>query len=243
MEFDLFLSPSPRAAFGLNADVNRFRGGGAATVVTRLIAPEMRLAWNPRLQLTAFYQYNDAARQGTLNARLSWEFRPLSFLSVVVNDARDVDRPALPGPSRQQLLVKLVYFGQRCGHAASRRPDRGLHRQRDRRRPRQAAVDTLRRGHEILRPRLRNVGEGLRVAIREREPRTLDLHHDAMAAPERVRHVRQSTAGAIPVRPRCGRLQLAAEVRQAAGEHRAECLGLCPRPSARVTLGHNTRGL
>ena len=112
-EFELFLSPSPRAAFGLNADVNRFRGGGTAPVVTRLIAPEVRLAWNPRLQLTAFYQYNDAARQGTLNARLSWEFRPLSFLYVVVNDARDVDRPALPGPSRQQLLVKLVYFGQR----------------------------------------------------------------------------------------------------------------------------------
>lgn len=113
VEFDLFLSPSPRVAFGLNADVNRFRGGGAATVVSRLIAPELRLAWNPRVQLTAFYQYNDAARQGTLNARLSWEFRPLSFLYVVLNDARDVDRPALPGPSRQQLLVKLVYFGQR----------------------------------------------------------------------------------------------------------------------------------
>ena len=28
----------------------------------------------------------------------------------------------------------------------------------------------------------------------------------------------------------------------AAGDHQAACLGLCPRPSARVTLGHNTRG-
>lgn len=113
VELDLFVSPSPRAAFGLNADVNRFRGGGAASVVTRLIAPEMRLAWNPRLQLTAFYQYNDAARQGTLNARLSWEFRPLSFLYVVLNDARDAGRQTLPAPPRQQFLVKLVYFGQR----------------------------------------------------------------------------------------------------------------------------------
>ena len=113
VELDLFLSPSPRIAFGLNADVNRFRGGGTGPVVSRLIAPEVRLAWNPRLQLTAFYQYNDAARQGTLNARLSWEFRPLSFLYLVLNDARDVQRPSLPGPSRQQLLLKLVYFGQR----------------------------------------------------------------------------------------------------------------------------------
>jgi hypothetical protein len=113
VEFSMFLSPSPRAAFTLTASVNRFRGGGDPSVVTRLFAPEVRLAWNPRVQFTAFYQYNDAARQGSLNARFSWEFRPLSFLYVVLNDARDVARPLLPGPSRQQLLVKLVYFGQR----------------------------------------------------------------------------------------------------------------------------------
>ena len=64
-------------------------------------------------QLTAFYQYNEAVRQGTLNARFSWEFKPLSYLYVVLNDARDAGQPTLPGPRRQQLLVKLVYFGQR----------------------------------------------------------------------------------------------------------------------------------
>lgn len=113
LELRLFASPTPRAALGVNVDINRFHGGGAATVVTRLIAPELRLAWNPRLQLTAFYQYNEAARQGTLNARFSWEFKPLSYLYVVLNDARDAGQPTLPGPRRQQLLVKLVYFGQR----------------------------------------------------------------------------------------------------------------------------------
>jgi len=113
VELRLFASPSPRAALGVNVEMNRFRGGGGATVVTRLIAPELRLAVNPRLQLTAFYQYNDAARQGTLNARFAWEFRPLSYLYVVLNDARDTGRPVLPGPTRQQVLVKLVYFGER----------------------------------------------------------------------------------------------------------------------------------
>jgi len=59
-------------------------------VTTRLVAPELRLAHSPRLQLTTFYQYNDAARQGTVNARLSWEYRPLSFLYVVLNDTRGI---------------------------------------------------------------------------------------------------------------------------------------------------------
>jgi hypothetical protein len=109
-ELQGFLSPSPRAAFGLRADLNRFRENGP-TVSTWLIAPELRLAWNPRLQFTTFYQYNEAARQGTLNARLSWEYRPLSYLYVVLNDARGVAGAPAAFPTRKQLLVKLVYFG------------------------------------------------------------------------------------------------------------------------------------
>lgn len=35
---------------------------------------------------------------------------------------------------------------------------------------------------KILRLRVGNVGEGLRIAIGEREPRALNLVHDAMAA-------------------------------------------------------------
>ena len=97
-------------AFGLRADVNRFRGVGD-TVTTRLVAPELRLAWNPRVQLTTFYQYNDTARQGVLNARFSWEYKPLSYLYVVLNDARGVGGQPSSVEGRQQLLVKLVYFG------------------------------------------------------------------------------------------------------------------------------------
>jgi hypothetical protein len=109
-ELRVFLSPSPRVALTVNADINRFRGTGDR-VTTRLIGPELRLAWNPRVQLTTFYQYNDAARQGTLNARFSWEFKPLSYLYGVLNDTRGVGDVILPAPHRQQLLVKFVYFG------------------------------------------------------------------------------------------------------------------------------------
>jgi hypothetical protein len=110
VELQGFLSPSPRAAFGIRADLNRFRGQDP-TVSPWLVGPEVRLAWNPRLQLTAFYQYNEAARQATLNARLSWEFRPLSYLYVVLNDATGLPGAPTPFPRRKQLLVKLVYFG------------------------------------------------------------------------------------------------------------------------------------
>jgi hypothetical protein len=94
----------------VNVNINRFHGG-PERVTTRLIAPEIRLAWSPRVQLTTFYQYNDAARQGTFNARFSWEYRPLSFLYVILNDVRGAAGFESTGPRRQQLLVKLVYFG------------------------------------------------------------------------------------------------------------------------------------
>ena len=99
-ELQAFVSPSPRVAMGVRTDFNRFRGKGD-TVTTRLVTPELRLAHSPRLQLTTFYQYNDAARQGTVNARLSWEYRPLSFLYVVLNDTRGIAGAPALGPRRQ----------------------------------------------------------------------------------------------------------------------------------------------
>jgi hypothetical protein len=109
-ELRAFLSPSPRASVGLNVNINRFHGG-RESATTRLVSPEIRLAWNPRVQLTTFYQYNDAVGQGTFNTRFSWEYRPLSFLYVILNGVRGVAGLAPVGPRRQQLLLKLAYFG------------------------------------------------------------------------------------------------------------------------------------
>src|SRR4051794_30704417 len=52
-------------------------------------------------------------------------------------------------------------------------------------------VDALRRLAEVLRLGGVNVGEGLRVAVGEREPGTLHLHHDLVPGPEGVAGVRQ----------------------------------------------------
>jgi hypothetical protein len=62
------------------------------------------------LQWSTFYQYNTVQKRGTMNARLSWEFSPLSFLYIVYNDRQ----PILGGnvPTARSLIVKLSWLGQ-----------------------------------------------------------------------------------------------------------------------------------
>ena len=49
--------------------------------------------------------------------------------------------------------------------------------------------DLLGRLLEILRLRIRDVRKRLRVAIRQREPGALHLHHDPMPAPEGMQQI------------------------------------------------------
>ncbi|MCU0618473.1 MAG: carbohydrate binding family 9 domain-containing protein [Gemmatimonadaceae bacterium] len=110
---------SPRAVASVRWDINRFReapadslGRAVPTVVTHLVAPELRLALNPRVQLSTFYQYNTDAARGALNARFSWEFAPLSYVYLVVNDQRAAGPDArIAGPPRpaQQVVLKVVW--------------------------------------------------------------------------------------------------------------------------------------
>jgi hypothetical protein len=82
-------------------DVNRFTdapavadGARDADRTTRLVAPELRLGLDPRVLLTTFYQYNTDAARGALNAWRSWEFAPLSYVYLVVNDLRAAEPDA-----------------------------------------------------------------------------------------------------------------------------------------------------
>lgn len=105
-------APDPRIAAALNFDISRLRRLGLTdtTFVTQLYGPELRLAASPRLQVVSFYQYNTAANAAALNARLSWEFSPLSFLYVIWNQRE----PFAAGTTRAQnaLLVKLSWLTQ-----------------------------------------------------------------------------------------------------------------------------------
>ncbi|MEM8569250.1 MAG: hypothetical protein AAGF85_22545, partial [Bacteroidota bacterium] len=74
---------------------------------THLTTIGSRFALNPRVQLSAFYQYNTFDDQGRWNVRASWEYRPLSFIYLVFNDTQ-ID--GLETPFQEQQLIGKVTF-------------------------------------------------------------------------------------------------------------------------------------
>jgi hypothetical protein len=87
---DIRFAPTPHAALTLDYELNRARslGKNDEDKDVHLYSGGLRLALNPQLQGTVFYQYNSLDKTGRWNARLSWEYRPLSFLYLVFNDTR-----------------------------------------------------------------------------------------------------------------------------------------------------------
>ena len=104
-------APSPRFELTANFEVNRLTDLGPMDQArtTRLVGIGSRFALNPRLQLSGFFQHNSLMSEDILNARLSWEFRPLSYLYVVYNGSAN-DNDILPDHSQQQLLIKFTYL-------------------------------------------------------------------------------------------------------------------------------------
>lgn len=111
-------SPMPHVSITLDYRVNALSniGEDRGNKTTHLLAPEVRLAYNPRLQIIAFYQYNSVNNLGRLNARLSWEFLPLSFLFLVYNNfSFDQFDDLLQRNQRilnQQTVFKITYLKQ-----------------------------------------------------------------------------------------------------------------------------------
>jgi hypothetical protein len=106
------ISPSPYVALRADYELNRLSGIGSrdSSFVTHLLAPELRIFLNPRVQWSAFYQYNTVQQRGALNARFSWEFAPLSFLYVVYNDRQAIQDGTTP--SARSVIVKLSWLRQ-----------------------------------------------------------------------------------------------------------------------------------
>ena len=103
---------SPHVVGFVSWEMNRFDGVGGSDGTTHLLTPELRLALNPRLELSGIWQYNTAIDASSLNVRLAWEFRPLSFLYVVYNDNASLDGAFQPFPARRQLIVKGTWLWQ-----------------------------------------------------------------------------------------------------------------------------------
>ncbi|MGQ9804753.1 MAG: DUF5916 domain-containing protein [Chlorobiales bacterium] len=112
IDITLNARPIPHIAISLRWLWNEFYdvGGSRNYRQTHLLVPELRVALNPRLQLIGFYQYNTAINTATLNARLAWEFAPLSFLYLVINDRSPVNNATFA--REEQGILKINYIHQ-----------------------------------------------------------------------------------------------------------------------------------
>jgi hypothetical protein len=72
-----------------------------------LISPQMEIFFNTKLSFTTFLQYNTQIDNLNVNARLQWEFRPLSFLYIVYTDNYI---PEMMIKKNRALVLKLNYW-------------------------------------------------------------------------------------------------------------------------------------
>lgn len=105
-------APFVHAALTLDYEYTDLRelGVNRENLSTHLTSVGARFALNPRLQLSAFYQYNSFDEQGRWNIRASWEYQPLSFIYLVFNNTQinGLDDPF----SEQQLITKITFIKQ-----------------------------------------------------------------------------------------------------------------------------------
>lgn len=105
-------APSPHVALSANYERNNINGLGILQedLDTDLYSANLRLALNPRVQLSTFYQYNSFDEQGRWNVRFSWEYMPLSFIYLVFNDTQtDVFDPV---QRSTQFISKITFLKQ-----------------------------------------------------------------------------------------------------------------------------------
>jgi hypothetical protein len=83
----LQFAPIPQMSFSGIFNRNHFMkvGEQLTSETIDLYGLQARLALNPRLQLTGFYQKNTANKADNYNLRLSWEYQPLSYIYLVLN--------------------------------------------------------------------------------------------------------------------------------------------------------------
>jgi hypothetical protein len=112
LDVTLRAAPSPRLALSVRYERNALSEIGLrrAAATSHLVQPELRTALNPRLQLVAFYQYNTAARSAAWNARVAWEFKPLSFVYLVYNENGPTEGPRRAARRDRQLVLKLTWM-------------------------------------------------------------------------------------------------------------------------------------
>lgn len=105
------VQPIPHVSLSAQYSYNRFWGAGVQGEFadTHLLLLETRLALTPKLQLIGSYQRDTDGNVSVLNARVAWEFLPLSFVYLVVTDTRNA-YPAPDTPASEfRVVAKATY--------------------------------------------------------------------------------------------------------------------------------------
>lgn len=104
------VAPLPNIALSCTYERNDFRdlGINRETLKADLVTASLRLAYNPRIQASVFYQYNSLDERGRWNVRGSWELAPLSFLYIVFNETNFKNSPV----KNQSVINKITYLKQ-----------------------------------------------------------------------------------------------------------------------------------
>ncbi len=105
-------APLPHISVSADYEHNNINSLGifSEALDTDLYTGTLRLALNPRVQLSTFYQYNSFDQQGRWNVRLSWEYMPLSFIYIVFNDTQtNLFDPVQQGT---QFISKITFLKQ-----------------------------------------------------------------------------------------------------------------------------------
>lgn len=109
--FSARYAPFPELELIADVDVNRFQNLGITRVTdeTHVGSLNLRIAPNPQLRFSVLYQHNSVGSRDSWNARLSWEYRPLSYIYLVFN--RNELSTAIPGDhaSTAQVILKLTH--------------------------------------------------------------------------------------------------------------------------------------
>lgn len=111
-DFDARVSPSPYIELIGSYTLNKFSDLGVAdsNITANLLSTTARLALNPRVRLNGSYQWNSANDTNIWNVRLSWEYRPLSFIFLVFNNNETEGFPNQNQRFFQRELIGKITF-------------------------------------------------------------------------------------------------------------------------------------
>jgi hypothetical protein len=112
-DWTLQFAPVPHFSLLGRFNRNRFMDVGEqpGDVKIDLYSIEARMALNPRLQLIAFYQQNSENASKNYNIRFSWEYAPLSYVYLVLNQ-RQFQDISLKTRTDDQAIIKISYLKQ-----------------------------------------------------------------------------------------------------------------------------------